>query len=132
MRTRIPVCPHPDRPRYARGLCWPCYALKLWRGQTPAKDGAWAAYRRAQRAVGRTVSWKRLGRMRALDVGRHLDDPRLEFAEVVGHHPQGEPVVLADTPDEGSFDARSFGSQPPRGEAGRRPHRVDSPCQESA
>ena len=42
------TCAHRDRPRYAKGLCWPCYATKLWKGQSIEKDGAWAAYRKGR------------------------------------------------------------------------------------
>jgi len=47
------VCDHRERPRYAKGLCWPCYA-SCWRPRDKAgrlaKDGTWAAYRRQQKA----------------------------------------------------------------------------------
>ena len=44
-----PTCGHPTRPRYPGRFspwCWPCYSDKVWKGQSPEKDGAWALYRK--------------------------------------------------------------------------------------
>jgi hypothetical protein len=45
-------CIHPDRPRHRdTPWCTPCYLTRVWKGDSPLKDGAWAAYRKAQAAA---------------------------------------------------------------------------------
>jgi len=59
--TRGPLtCDHPGRKRYGTtGVCFPCYSTRIWRGQSKAKDGAWAAYRKALKTQGYTNTGRR-------------------------------------------------------------------------